>query len=393
MNIDVKFENTQEQVQLVQAMASKDPSVAMAAREAFAKLLSITIGKFYQQADTTKSFFKDMVYREEDGPDEIPLELYTSVDKGHFTVTSSAMPGGLPTNQVYEAPQYARFTPYRYDSAIAFLEKYARKANLDVVGAGIQRLMQEVLLKTNNAAWQVMLSALANARYSASVAGAATNIGQVFESTTADILTLDDLNKLFTSFRRINSSWNRGTPVNGSGKPTDVYLSPELIEQIRGMAYQPVNTVGANRSAITAGTDASAGGGIALPDAQRQAIFNAAGTPSFFGVSFNELLELGIGQEYEVIFDAIIGSATLPKVGTTTGSGTFASGSDELLIVTDNSKAGGVRAIATDSDTGSVFKLESDDQFVKRSKKIGFYGGVEESRLWLESRSIVGLVV
>ncbi len=393
MNIDVTIKNEAAQVELIKAMAAKDPSVAMAAREAFAKILSIQIGSFYQQADTTKAFFKDMVYQGDDVPD-VPLALYSSVTKGHFTVTSSAMPGAIPTNHVYEAPQYARFAPYRYDSAISFNEKYARKANLDVVSAAIQRLVQEVLLKTNDAAWNVMLYALANARYTArSGANATVSIGQVFESTTDEVFSLEDLNKLFTSFKRINSSWNQGTPVNGSGRPTDIYLSPELMEQIRGMAYQPVNTVGANRTSVSAGTDGGAGGGVTLPDAQRQAIFNAAGSPSFFGVSFNELNELGVGQDYEALFTSYIGSTQLPKVGTAAGSGTFDSTDDELLIIMDNSKAGGVRAIASDSDTGSVFSLENDDQFVKRQKTIGLFGGVEEARLWLETRSIAALVV
>jgi len=77
----------------------------------------------------------------------------------------------------------------------------------------------------------------------------------------------------------------------------------------------------------------------------------------------------------------------------TSGAHAFSAAADEILVGVDNSKGAFVRAIAQDSDTGDTFTTQPDDQFTQRNERIGFYGSLEEGRVCIDARAIVGLTV
>jgi hypothetical protein len=52
-----------------------------------------------------------------------------------------------------------------------------------------------------------------------------------------------------------------------------------------------------------------------------------------------------------------------------------------------------IRAVATDSESGDEFSLVADDQFVTRQSKIGYYGSLEEGRMIIDDRVLLGLIV
>jgi len=380
----ITFQETPEQLQLIKAMGSKNANESRAAQEAFAALLSPRLGTFFLQADTTQFLYKTMAFAADSDP-SFPLELFSDVPEGYNHIWSAGMPGGVPTNTVHQPIEEVKFTTYRMDSAWSILSKYARTMRLPIIAKALERLTQEVLLKTNHQAWSVILAALAQASHD--FKGNAT--GHVFASQAADKFTLDDFSQLLTFFRRLNSSWSGGTPVGGASKPTDMIVSPEMVEKFRAMSYNPINTKAPNE--IAAAGDS---GTVALPDSERANLWSSGGVPTFLNVNILELLELGSNQDYQVLFESFIGSTDLPRISTGTASGeTFSAANDELVIIVDATKDIGHRAIATDSDTGSVFSLEPDDQFLKRSGKIGWFGGIEEGRLVLDTRGLAALVV
>ncbi len=387
----IKFNANPEQLELIKNMAAKNPIVARQAQEAFAALVGPVLNTFYQQADTTKAFYTDWTFDPDDDP-SLPLELFSRTTEGHFSVWQQNAPGGLATNTVHQPIDEVKFQTYRIDSAISFLQKYAKKMRLPVIAKALERLLQEILLKTNLSAWNTLLAALSDASHSVTINGVAST-GHVFASQTAGQFTLEDYNRLLTFFRRLGSSWAGGTPVDGANKPTDIFVSPEIMQQFRAMSYNPINTQGGNRTAITANSQQSAGAVVALPDAQRAALFDSAGVPEFYGVSITELLELGKGQDYQTLFAEYIGGTTLPYIGTSGSSETFSATADDLVIVLDATRDAGVRPLATDPETNRAFELEPDDQWVKRSEKIGWYGHISEGRLWLDSRSLAALVI
>jgi hypothetical protein len=357
----LQLKNTPEQVELIKAMGSKDLTVAREAQEAFAAFIGPVIQEVLNQAGTASSVYTDAPYDEDDAP-SFPLDLYYDERNtdNHITVTSQSMAGGLPSNQVLGL-QELKISTYSLDSAVSFLKKYARRARLDVASKAIERMAQEVLVKQERNAWAVVLKALAN--------GSTSGNSHKLAKTSTTSFTLDHLNQLMTRMKRINESFAGGTPAAAySNGLTDLYLSPEVMEDIRAFAYNAVG--GSTNGAAT--TD--------LPDGVREEIYRSAGASSIYGVSLNELNELGLGKKYNVLFAEFDGGA---YDGTT----------DDLIIGIDNSKGAFIRPVAQQSETGGTFSAQPDDQFTQRSEKIGFYGKVEEGRVCIDARAVVGLTL
>jgi hypothetical protein len=252
-------------------------------------------------------------------------------------------------------------------------------------------MSQEVLLKQERNAWAVALYALANATTShvtaASVGITSLKAGShVIPAHLDGRFQLQDLNKLMTLNKRINMSWAKGSAdAPYSAGITDLYVSPEIKEQIRAFAYQPMNTKGAGQA--TPRTD------VALPDNIRTDIFNSAGMQEIYGVNIVELAELGDGQKYNTLFDEFDSGTIAPSSTAGTAEAWSTGDNDQLLVGIDNTKGAFVRAISVDADTGDTFTTVPDDQFTQRNERMGFYGSLEEGRVCIDARAIVGLVV
>jgi len=129
-------------------------------------------------------------------------------------------------------------------------------------------------------------------------------------------------------------------------------------------------------------------------------VFNSAGIPEFYGVSIMEINEMGVGQKWNNLFkvclEAMATEAKFPKHGSAAANvadSEFDEGAEEICLGIDLSRESMIRAVATDSVTGSEFDLAVDDQWVSRSQKIGYYGALEEGRIILEDRVLTGIIV
>ena len=133
---------------------------------------------------------------------------------------------------------------------------------------------------------------------------------------------------------------------------------------------------------------------IPLPDSIRTDVFNQAGMQEIYGVNIVELNELGINQKYNTLFDEFDTGNIAPH-GSTAGTAiAFTGGTHEILVGVDNSKGAFIRAVAQDERAaGSTFTTVPDDQFTQRNERIGFYGSLEEGRVCIDARAVVGLAV
>lgn len=371
----IKFEKTPEQIELVKAMGSSNKSQALEAQDAFAAFIAPVIQEVLLQAGTAAAIYEDMSYDEDDSP-SIPVDLYYGETEGTFSVWQQTVAGGLPTQQIGSF-QEIKVSTYPLDSAISFDKRYVRKCRLDVVARGLERLSNDVLIKQERNAWYVVLKMLADAETKTGTGGAASK--HVFRAGTAGTFLLDDVNKAMTLLKRLNAAYNFASPVGNEGRGlTDLYVSPEIMEQVRGFAYNPVNT---KQAAL--GTTS-----IPLTDSQRERIYSAAGMSEIFGVSLHELLELGVGRKYNVLFNEIAAGKTYGN-----GAGTAFGANDQILVGLDRSRRSFIRTLAVNSETGGSFNLRPDDQFLARSGKVGFYGGLEEGRVGLDARAVAGIIV
>ena len=126
-----------------------------------------------------------------------------------------------------------RISSTTLDSAVSFDKKYAAKSRLDVVGKTFTRVAQEILLKQERTSANLLLGTLADTQ--------SAGTSHVITSAATGRFLLADLNSLITRSKRVNESWSGGTPLTKRSGVTDLLVSPEVVEDIRGMAYNPIN--------------------------------------------------------------------------------------------------------------------------------------------------------
>jgi len=370
MKITIK--RTEDQLALVRAMGSNNREEAYEAQAAVAELLGPVVSEVINNAVTIGNLFTTLTYQADDNP-SLPLDLFHDItEEDYVQVYSQQVAGGLPYNQVFPAHNELKFSTYTLDSALAFDRKYAKKARVDVVSKTFTRMAQEVMLKQERTAFNVLASALVGGDSAPTGTGIGSSTKHVISAAGSN-LVLDDFNSLITHSKRINSSFVGGTPVGGSkAGVTDLLVSPEVIADIRAMAYNPVNT----RQA-TSGTTS-----MAAPEELRSQLYSGAGLPSFYGINVIEILELGKNQRFNKIFDAVAGSAI-----------TFNPASQQILIGVDRSRDALVRPVVLDEGSTGELSVLVDDQFSVRQNKIGYYGKVEEGRVCIDDRALCGIVL
>ena len=367
MKITIK--KTEDQLALVRAMGSNNREEAYEAQAAVAELLGPVVSEVINNAVTVGNLFTTLTYQADDNP-SLPLDLFHDVtDEDYVQVYSQQVAGGLPYNQVFPAHNELKFSTYTLDSALAFDRKYAKKARVDVVSKTFTRMAQEVMLKQERTAFNVLASALVGGNSLTATAG------DHITAAAGTSLVLDDLNKLITLSKRVNSSFVGGTPVGGSKSGvTDLLVSPEVIEDIRAMAYNPINTAAAPMSSALKTS-------IAAPEELRSQLYSAAGLPSFYGINIIEVLEMGKGQRFNKIFDAVKGGVS------------FTQASEQILIGVDRSRDALLRPVVLDEGSNGELNILVDDQFSVRQNKIGYYGKLEEGRVCIDDRALCGIIL
>jgi len=355
----MKLKNTPEQVELIKAMGSKSPEISRPATEAFAAFIGPVVRRVLDQANTAAYVYTDVEYDEDDNP-SYPLDLFYNQNgkDPYTTIWSQQMAGGLPSSQVSGNAEL-KIATYKLDSAVSFLKKYARKSRLDVVSKGIERMANEILVKQDRNAWAVILRGLAEAKGKWGTEAAGSNI--VTNASTGAV-SLADLNSLLTKMKRLNASYADGTPAAAYSKGiTDLFVSPEVVANFRAISFTAYED---------AATAEQVGDGI------KSEMWRAGGFGNIFGMNIVEMYEFGTGQKYNTLFDTW---------------GTI-SATQEVLVGIDRSTDAFIRPVARNSETGSTFTALPDDQYATRQDKVGFYGGLEEGRVLLDARAVVGLI-
>jgi hypothetical protein len=372
----ITLKNTPEQVELIKAMASRNRDVAYEAQTALAEFIGPVLAEVINNAPALSNLFTTLQYNADDNP-SIPLDLYFDVsDEDYVQVYSQSRAGGLPTSEVLPTSSELKIATYSLDSAVSFDRRYAAKSRMDVVAKTMTRVAQEILLKQNKISANVVMKALANAE--------TNGFKHVQSSAAADRFVLADLNSMITRSKRIVTSFVGGTPDARQGRGvTDIVCSPEIVEELRAIAYNPINTKEGDGTAVTANN------GLRTADIIAEEAYRAAGAPSFYGINVIELNEFGTSQSFNTIFDTEAGSTNYGGHITNT----FASADDEVIVGIDRSRESLVRPVAVDAENGGEFNLIADDQYSIRQNKIGYFGSLEEGRIVLDDRALVGIIV
>ncbi len=372
MNINI--ERKPEQIELIKLMAHKNKLKAIEAQETFAGLIGPVIQQVLQLEPVLANFYKDLPYDQNSSP-SIPLELYYDVNqKGLIKVWSQASAGGLATALTQGITELMVAT-YNLTSAVSFDKRYAAAGRLDVVSKTLERMAQEILAKKEVNAASVLFKALADARYTS----ASGSVPQIIRSNAANVFVPGDLLRLMTLAARINVAWTGGTPTSAPRGITDIVVSPEMTEQVKGWAFEPLNT----RGTLT---------NIPGSEQMRNDVFRAAGNPSIYGVDIVQANELGVGYTYNTLFSSYIGSTSIPAHPSSGSAGAFTPASEEVVVAIDRTRDALLRPVQTSGES-STLEVMADDQFYIRSEKVGFFARCREGRVVVDSRALSAIIV
>lgn len=398
--MNITLTNTKEQVELIKAMASKNRNVAYEAQAAAAELIGPVLSEVINNAPSLSNMFTSFSFNEDDNP-SIPLDLYHDIDDtDYIEIYTQNVPGGLPSNNIAPSHSELKFTTYRLETALDFDRKYAARSRLDVLSKTFSRLAQELMLKQEATSANLLLGVLAAAKTNSSTAN------HVIKATNENQFLLHDVNRLITHAKRINTAWNQGTPLTQNRGVTDLLISPEIMGEIRAMAYNPINTRGLQTNltgtidgASSATGDASKGDGVTVnstgggvipaTEQMRNALYQNAGASELYGLALTELNEFGRDQRFNKVFESVLPDDD----GLGQAADDFSAANDELILGIDRTRESLMRAVATDSETGAELRLAADDQYSVRQSKIGYYGAIEEGRMVLDARVLTGIVV
>jgi len=317
--------------QLLRDSGSRDERQSVAATQQLAVALETPLRKGVLSGDITGGIFKRITLQPGATP-KFPLDFVQPGTEKDYVAYTIPNQGRIPERNV--EGDYVMVPTYDVGCSIDWLLKYARDARWDIVSRAMQVLEASFVKKTNDDAWHVILAA-----------GVDRNIVVYDAAATAGQFTKRVVSLGKTVMRR-NGGGN-STSVN-RGKLTDLFLSPEGIEDIRDWGVDQIDEV------------------------TRREIFQAQdGTLSrIFGVVLHDLDELGVSQEYQNFF-------------TNELSGSL-QGSDVELMV-------GLDMRTNDSFVNPVREEVSvyDDPTLHRQRRAGVYAWCEHGFAVLDNRRVI----
>jgi hypothetical protein len=330
--MSTKQRPSEEFISLLKRSGSSDKAVAIEAQREIAKALETPLREGVLFGDVVTNIYETMPLEPGASP-EFPLDLLAPGTEGDHIAYTNPGNGRIPERHV--EGDYVMINTYGISSSIDFLLKYAREANWNVVGRAMQVLEASFVKKINDDGWHTLLAAAVD-----------RNI-LVFDADAAAGQFTKRLVSLMKTVMRRNGG---GNSVTAPGRLSDLYLSPEAIEDIRNWGIDQLDEV-SRREIYVANDD-----GPALT--------------RVFGVNLHDVFEFGDGQEYQKYFTSDLG-------------GSLASSDVELVIGLDQG--------ANDSFVMPVKKQVEiyEDEGLHRHQRQGYYGWAEIGFGVLDNRRVL----
>jgi hypothetical protein len=322
-----------EFIALLRKSGDADINVASAAQREFAKALELPLRKGVLVGNILGSIFETVTV-EPGATTEYPLDLVSPGLEGEHVAYTNPGHGRIPERSV--EGDYVTIPTYSITSSVDYLLRFAREARWDIVGRAMQVMEAGFVKKMNDDGWHTLLAA-----------GVDRNILVYDADATAGLFSKRLVSLMQTVMRR-NSGGNSASV--GRGRLTDLYVSPEALEDVRNWGLDQVDEV-TRREIYTA----SEGG---------------APITRIFGVNLHDLDELGEGQQYQDFFTSDLGGAV--------------QGSDVELVV------------GLDQSTNDSFVMPVkaqlqvfEDPTLHRQQRAGYYGFAELGFGVLDNRRVV----
>ena len=318
---------------LLKRSGSADKTEALVAQHELAQALEMPLRQGVLVGDVLDGIFERMAV-EPGSSVEFPLDLLAPGEENSHVAYTNPGHGRIPERAV--EGDYVMVPTYTVASSIDYLLRYAREARWDIVGRAMQVLEAGFVKKMNDDGWHTLLAA-----------GVDSNI-LVYDGDAADGQFTKRLISLLKTVMRRNGGGNTGSIRRGS--LSDVYLSPEALEDIRNWGIDQVDEVTRREIYL-------AGDGDAV-------------ITRVFGVNLHDLDELGAGQEYQTFYTDQL-------------SGTLQGSDSELIVGLDLNKNDSF--VMPVKQEVQIF----EDDALHRHQRAGFYGWAELGFAVLDNRRIL----
>ena len=270
---DKVFTPTVEMNEVLKSSGSHNKETALAATAELARALELPLRKGLLSGDILNNIFEP-IRMEPGASTEFPLDFLSHGSEKDFVAYTIPNHGRIPERHV--EGDYVIVPTYDIGASIDYLLKYARDARWDVVGRAMEVMEAQFTKKMNDDGWHTILAA-----------GVDRNI-IVFDSDAAAGQFTKRIVSLMKTVMRRNGGGNSSS-LN-RGRLTDVYLSPEAMEDIRNWGVDQVDEV--TRREIYVAEDGAIN--------------------RIFSVNLHDLDELGEGQEYQKFYSNEL-TASLPS--------------------------------------------------------------------------------
>lgn len=323
---------TNEMVALLKSAGSIDPSVAGPAQTQLAKALQEPLREGLFAGDIITDIFPQIKF-EPGVPTEFQMDpIVPGTQKDYYAYTIPKH-GYIPQRHI--EGDYVMVPTYDVGNSIDWLLKFSEFARWDVVGRAMRVFEAGFVKKTNDDGWHTLLAAALD-----------RNI-LVFDNDAGSGQFTKRLLSLMKVVMRRNGGGNSATP--NRGKLTDVYLSPEGVEDMRNWGVDIVD------------------------EFTRREIFTAddGSFMRVFSVNLHDIDELGEGQEYQNFFSNTLGGNLQPN--------------DLELIV-------GLDLVHNDSFVAPTYRpgIQMFEDFsLHRQQRHGVYGWKNQGFAVLDNRRLI----
>jgi hypothetical protein len=319
-------------VELLKQCASSDPAKATAAQHALALALGEPVRKGVMDGDILGDIY-DRIVLAPGAQAMFPLDFLSPGTEDEMVAFSIPKSGKIPTKHLEGDELWV--PTFRVGNSIDLDLRYIRDARYDVIGRAAQVLVDGFLARNNEDGWKAILVAAAERQASP------------VEGPTANSKFSKELISVMDTYNVRNASGNAAT-----SSLTDIYVSPEGMENIRG--WTPAN-IGTPATEID-------------PVTMREILVNS-GTVSLYGKRLHVLKELGASQTVQGFY--------------TSNGGSFDGTNDNLVV--------GLDLMTRDAFVNPVREELSvfEDETLHRHQKMGWYAWMEHGYAVLDNRRIV----
>lgn len=319
---------------ILRAAGSTDLQISHSNQRELAKALTLPLRQGVMKGDIIAGIFEPIDFQP-GAAVEFPLDFLAPGTEKDFVAYTIPTVGRIPERH-FEG-DYVMVPTYDVGHSIDWNLRYARDCRWDVVSRALEVLEAGFVRKANNDGWHTLLAA-----------GKGRNIVGYDDAAVHGLFT-KRLVALMKTLMRRNAGGN-STSIN-RGKLTDLFLSPEALEDIRSWDVSQIDEV------------------------TRREIFLAGGEDDMsltkiFGVVLHDIDELGDGQEYELYYENTL-------------SGTLPTDKDEIVVGLDlRTRDSFVMPVRAEVE---VF----EDINFHRQRRAGLYAWGEHGFAVLDSRRII----